>query len=49
VRDGLTIATVSAGGGNYTDNTGAKGGVSWVYQVCEAGTSTCSNAVNVVF
>jgi subtilisin family serine protease len=31
----------------YTDDTGWKGGGSATYQVCEAGTSTCSNTVTV--
>ena len=48
-RNGASIAT-TANGGAYTDNTGNKGsGVSYVYQVCEAGTSTCSNTATVTF
>jgi serine protease len=46
-RDGATIATVS--GSSYTDNTGNRGGGSYQYQVCEAGTSTCTNTVTVTF
>jgi len=41
-RDGSTIATIP-NSGTYTDNLGQKGGGSATYQVCEAGTSTCSN------
>ncbi|MEJ8568077.1 DNRLRE domain-containing protein [Elongatibacter sediminis] len=48
VRDGGTIATVS-NSGNYHDNTGNKGGATYIYRVCEAGTSTCSNDVTVEF
>jgi hypothetical protein len=47
-RDGNLIDTV--GGSSYTDNLGVKGGgVTYVYQVCEAGTMTCSNTANVSF
>ncbi len=41
---GSTIATVS--GSTYTDTIG-KGGGSRTYQVCNAGTTTCSNSVTV--
>ena len=47
-RSGTKIATVSNSGA-YTDNIGAVGGGSYTYQVCEAGTSTCSNTVTVTF
>jgi subtilisin family serine protease len=47
-RDGVVIAT-TANDGAYTDNIGAKGGAVYVYQVCEAGTSTCSSTSTVVF
>ena len=43
-RDGTVVAT-TANDGTYTDITGQRGGGSAVYQVCEAGTSTCSNEV----
>jgi serine protease len=46
-RDGSVVANVS--GSTYTDTTGQKGGGSAVYQVCEAGTSTCSNEVTAVW
>jgi subtilisin len=47
-RDGSKIVTVS-NSGSRTDNIGARGGGSYTYQVCEAGTSTCSNEVTVSF
>ena len=48
IRDGQTIAT-GVSGSSYTDATGNKGGATYVYQVCEAGTATCSNTETVVF
>ncbi len=47
-RDGALIAT-TANDGAHTDNIGARGGGSYTYQVCEAGTSTCSNTATVTF
>jgi PKD repeat protein len=47
-RDGTKITT-SANGGAYTDNIGTKGGGSYLYKVCEAGTSTCSGNATVTF
>lgn len=48
-RNGSLIATVS-NSGTYTDNTGNKGGgASYTYQVCEAGSGTCSNNATVSF
>lgn len=47
-RDGPVIAT-TANDGAYTDNTGNRGGGSYTYQVCEAGTSTCSNEATASF
>lgn len=47
-RDGVTI-TPTPNDGAYTDNIGNKGGGSYSYQVCEAGTSTCSAIVTVTF
>jgi subtilisin family serine protease len=47
-RDGSRIATTS-NSGSYTDEIGAKGGGSYTYQVCEAGTTTCSNTSTVSF
>lgn len=46
-RNGSKIATVS--GTSYTDQTNNRGGGSLTYQVCEAGTSTCSNEVTINF
>ena len=48
LRDGQLIATVPNTGA-YTDEIGARGGGSHVYQVCEAGTASCSNAATVTF
>jgi hypothetical protein len=36
-------------GTSYTDNTGTKGGATYTYRVCNAGTSVCSSTVTVVF
>ncbi len=47
-RDGARIAT-TANDGAHTDNIGTKGGGSYTYKVCEAGTSTCSNEATVTF
>jgi subtilisin family serine protease len=47
-RDGAGVAT-TANDGEYTDTTGKKGGGSAIYQVCEAGTTTCSNEVNATW
>ena len=48
-RDGNLIAE-DINGSAYTDNIGAKGGGSYVYEICEANSTTvCSNTVNVVF
>jgi hypothetical protein len=47
-RDGVVIAT-TANDGSYDDSTGTTGQASFTYQVCEAGTSTCSNEVTVNF
>lgn len=47
-RDGALIAT-TANDGFYTDNIDQRGPGSYTYQVCEAGTSTCSNEATVEF
>ncbi|MFO7587839.1 MAG: S8 family serine peptidase [Gemmatimonadota bacterium] len=47
-RGGAVIVT-TANDGFHTDNIGRKGGGSYTYKVCEAGTSTCSNEATVVF
>jgi subtilisin family serine protease len=44
-RNGAVVATTT-NDGFYTDNTGQKGGGTATYQVCEAGTTTCSNEVS---
>jgi len=45
-RNGTTVATV-ANTGSYTYDTNTKGRGSMTLQVCEAGTTTCSNIVTV--
>jgi subtilisin family serine protease len=47
-RDGSLLATV-ANTGSHTDSINARGGGSYTYQLCEAGTSTCSNSATAVF
>jgi hypothetical protein len=47
-RDGAVIAT-TPNDGAHLDNTGARGGGSFTYRVCNAGTSTCSAAVTVTY
>jgi plastocyanin len=47
-RNSTLIATVQ-NTGRYIDSTGTTGRQSFVYQVCDAGTSTCSNQVTVRF
>jgi plastocyanin len=47
-RGGVVIATVP-NTGRHIDSTGTTGRQSFVYQVCDAGTSTCSNQVTVNF
>lgn len=47
-RDGAKIGT-TANDGFYTDNMGSKGGGSYTYQVCESGTTACSNEATVTF
>lgn len=47
-RDGAKLAT-TANDGAYTDAIGAKGGGSYTYKVCEAGTSTCSADITASF
>lgn len=47
-RDGAKIAT-TANDGAYTDSLNVKGTASYTYQVCEAGSSTCSVTVSVIF
>jgi subtilisin family serine protease len=47
-RDGSLVAT-TANDGEHRDSTGQRGGATYRYQVCEAGTSVCSGTVTVVF
>jgi hypothetical protein len=47
-RDGEKLVTVP-NSGSHTDNIDARGGGSYVYKVCEAGTSTCSNDATASF
>jgi hypothetical protein len=47
-RDDAIIATTSNDGA-YTDKISNEGGGSYTYQICEAGTSTCSNEATVTF
>lgn len=47
-RNGAKITT-TANDGAYTDLINAKGSATYTYKVCEAGTTTCSNTVTVVF
>jgi subtilisin family serine protease len=47
-RDGSLIATTDNDGA-YTDNIDQRGSASYAYQVCEAGTSTCSATVTGSF
>jgi hypothetical protein len=47
-RNGVVIATVT-NNGFYTDSIGARGHATYTYQVCEAGTQTCSNQATATF
>ena len=47
-RDGSLIST-TANDGAFTDPINKKGGGSYAYEVCEAGSSDCSDPVSVVF
>ncbi|MFO7551493.1 MAG: S8 family serine peptidase [Haliea sp.] len=47
-RDSALVATPNNGGA-YTDNIDQRGGASYSYSVCEAGTTTCSATVVVTF
>lgn len=54
VRNGAVVATVGNGAADgsavsYDHNIGQRGGGSYVYQICNAGTATCSNQVTVSF
>lgn len=44
-RDGNPVAeSVGDGAGSFSDATGNRGGRTYVYQVCETGTATCTEA-----
>lgn len=47
-RNGARVTT-TANDGAHTDNIGNRGGGSYTYRVCEAGTSTCSSDAAVTF
>lgn len=47
-RNGAVIAT-TVNDGAFTDNTGNRGGATYTHQVCEAGTTTCSNMTTTTF
>jgi subtilisin family serine protease len=47
-RDGSILATV-ANNGSFNHITDERGGGSHTYEVCEAGTQTCSNIVTVIY
>lgn len=47
-RNGSKLTTVS-GGTTFTDNINSRGSGTYIYQVCQAGTSNCSNTATVVF
>lgn len=48
IRDG-TLVEPTANDGEYTDHINNRGSGSYAYQVCEAGTSTCSESVSITF
>ena len=48
-RNGMFTVTVPNIPGFYTDRIGARGGGTYTYRVCEAGTQHCSNEVTVRF
>ena len=47
-RNGGVVAT-TLNDGFHTDSTGTRGPATFTYQVCNAGTQTCSNQVTVTF
>nr|MCH9699633.1 fibronectin type III domain-containing protein [Gammaproteobacteria bacterium] len=50
-RDTNIIATLNnvSGNNSYRDNIGARGGATYVYKVCQAGSTECSDDVTVIF
>jgi PKD repeat protein len=49
VRRNNALLTTTSDDGAYTDNINKRGAASYTYQVCKAGTSTCSNVVTISF
>ena len=47
-RDSVLLTSVPDAG-SYTDNTNNKGGATYFYQVCEAGTGNCSDIESITF
>jgi hypothetical protein len=47
-RNGTRIGTVPNSRA-YTDSPGGRGHATYTYQVCNAGTQTCSNQASVTF
>jgi hypothetical protein len=47
-RNGARISS-SSNSGKMTDNIGTRGGGTFTYQVCAAGSTTCTNKVSVTF
>ena len=47
-RNGVVVAT-TGNDGFYTDSPGGRGHATYTYQVCNAGTNTCSNPATVTF
>ena len=47
-RNGSVITT-TANDGTYTDSINQRGGGTFTYKICEAGTSVCSNESVVTF
>ena len=47
-RNGAVVVT-TANDGLFTDTIGGKGGGTYTYRVCQAGTTTCSPEVTVGF
>ena len=48
-RNNVRIVAGTANDGFHTDNLGGKGGGTYTYRVCHAGTTTCSNNSTVTF
>ena len=49
-RNGAFVDNVVGNSGSYTDAIGAKGGATYTYEVCEAGSTTsCSDSFQIVF